>query len=70
MTLTHILGAAALILGMVLLSLAYQVSNAPIDQMANAFGARFTDQTMWYLTLGAVATATGGVLSLSGNRSW
>ena len=64
---TQILGAVALVIGVVLLGLAYHASNAPMDQVSNAITGRFTDQTMWYLILG-IAAAVGGVLLVAFGR--
>lgn len=67
MRMTQILGAVALVIGVVLLVLAYHASNAPMDQVSNAITGRFTDQTMWYLILG-IAAAVGGVLLVAFGR--
>jgi drug/metabolite transporter (DMT)-like permease len=67
MRMTQILGAVALVIGVVLLGFAYHASNAPLDQVSNAITGRFTDQTMWYLIVG-VAAAAGGVLLLAFGR--
>jgi LPXTG-motif cell wall-anchored protein len=67
MRITQILGAVALVIGLVLLGLAYHASNAPMDQVSNAITGRFTDQTMWYLILG-IAAAVGGVLFVAFGR--
>ena len=67
MRMTQILGAVALVIGLVLLGLAYHASNAPMEQVSNAITGRFTDQTMWYLILG-IAAAVGGVLLVAFGR--
>ena len=67
MRMTQILGAVALVIGVVLMGLAYHASNAPMDQVSNAITGRFTDQTMWYLILG-IAAAVGGVLLVAFGR--
>jgi drug/metabolite transporter (DMT)-like permease len=67
MRMTQILGAVALVIGVVLMGLAYHSSNAPMDQVSNAITGRFTDQTMWYLILG-IAAAVGGVLLVAFGR--
>lgn len=61
MRMTQILGGVALVIGLVLLGLAYHASKAPLDQVSDALTGRFTDQTMWYLILG-IAAAVGGIL--------
>jgi drug/metabolite transporter (DMT)-like permease len=67
MRMTQILGAVALVIGLVLMGLAYHASNAPMEQVSNAITGRFTDQTMWYLILG-IAAAVGGVLLVAFGR--
>jgi LPXTG-motif cell wall-anchored protein len=67
MRMTQILGAVALVIGLVLLGFAYHASNAPMDQVSNAITGRFTNQTMWYLILG-IAAAVGGVLLVAFGR--
>jgi LPXTG-motif cell wall-anchored protein len=67
MRMTQILGAVALVIGLVLLGFAYHASNAPMDQVSNAITGRFTSQTMWYLILG-IAAAVGGVLLVAFGR--
>jgi Protein of unknown function (DUF3185) len=59
MSMTQILGAVALVIGLVLLGFAYQASNAPMEQVSDALTGRYTNQTMWYLILG-IAAAVGG----------
>jgi hypothetical protein len=44
MRMTQILGAVALVIGVVLLGFAYHASNAPLNQVSNAITGRFTDQ--------------------------
>jgi drug/metabolite transporter (DMT)-like permease len=69
MRITQILGAVALVIGLVLIGVAYHASNAPMDQVSNAITGRFTDQTMWYLILGIVAAVGGVLLVAFGRRS-
>lgn len=64
---TQMLGAVALVIGLVLMGLAYHASKAPMDQISDAITGRFTDQTMWYLILG-IAAAAGGVLLVAFGR--
>ena len=67
MRMTQILGAVALVIGLVLLGLAYHASNAPMEQVSEAITGRYTNQTMWYLILG-IAAAVGGVLLVAFGR--
>lgn len=62
-------GAAALLLGVVLLVIAYRASNAPIDQLSNTLTGRYTDQTMWYLLIGTATAIAGGALVFFGKRT-
>jgi len=48
------------------LGFGYHASNAPLDQLSNTLTGRFTNQTMWYFGLGAVATVGGALLALFG----
>ena len=67
MRMTQILGAVALVIGLVLLGFAYHASNAPMEQVSEAITGRYTNQTMWYLILG-IAAAVGGVLLVAFGR--
>jgi len=61
-------GAAILVLGVVLLVFAFNASNAPVDQIANSLTGRYTDQTMTYLLSGIAAAVIGAGLLFSGRR--
>ena len=67
MRMTQILGAVALVIGLVLLGFAYHASNAPMEQVSEAITGRYTNQTMWYLILG-IAAVVGGVLLVAFGR--
>jgi LPXTG-motif cell wall-anchored protein len=67
MSMTQILGAVAMVIGLVLLGFAYQASNAPMEQVSDALTGRYTNQTMWYLIVG-IAAAVGGVLLVAFGR--
>jgi len=67
MSMTQILGAVALVIGLVLLGFAYQASNAPMEQVSDALTGRYTNQTMWYLIVG-IAAVVGGVLLVAFGR--
>jgi len=68
MRMTQILGAVALVIGLVLLGFAYHASNAPIEQVSDALTGSYTNQTMWYLILGIAATVGGVLLVAFGRR--
>jgi drug/metabolite transporter (DMT)-like permease len=65
---TQIAGIVFFGIGVVLLVLAYHASNAPLDQLSNTLTGRFTDQTMWYIIVGAAASISGAALVLFGKR--
>jgi drug/metabolite transporter (DMT)-like permease len=67
MHMTQILGIVGLVIGVVLLGLAYHASTSPLEQVADAITGRYTDRTMWYLILG-IAAAVGGVLLVAFGR--
>jgi hypothetical protein len=63
------LGIAILVLGLVLLGLGYQASQAPLEQISNTLTGRFTDRTTWYIIGGIVAAASGAFMTIFGRRS-
>lgn len=68
MTRNQLVGALGLTIGAVFLMFAYNGSNAPIDQLSNTLTGRFTDQTMWQLGIGIVASVGGLLVLLFGRR--
>jgi hypothetical protein len=66
---SQLFGVVIFALGIQLLHLAYNASNAPVDQIANAVTGSFTSQTMWYLFGGIAATLGSGLLFLVGRRA-
>jgi hypothetical protein len=66
MTLTNIIGLAALAIGCVLLFFGWRASEAPIDQLSEALTGRFTDNTMWYLVGGTVGVVVGAAMLYRG----
>ena len=69
MPMPKIIGLVGLVLGAVLLAIAWQASNAPIEQLAETLSGRYTNSTMWYLITGVAAVVGGGALFLFGNRT-
>lgn len=67
MSQSRILGFIVLAIGIVLLIFALQGSNAPVDQITEAFTGRYTDRTMWYLVSGIAASLGGLFLLVFGN---
>lgn len=68
MEMNRILGAIVFVIGVVLLILAYNATNAPLEELSNTFTGRYSDRTMWYLVLGIAAAVGGGLLATFGNR--
>lgn len=64
MSQTNIIGLVALVLGGVLLFVAWRASNAPVEQISEALTGRYTDNTMWLLLAGAAGVIIGGGLLL------
>jgi drug/metabolite transporter (DMT)-like permease len=64
----QILGVVALAVGAVLLGFAYHASNAPLDRLTDTLTGRYSDQTMWYIVLGAAAAIGGSLLAVFGKR--
>lgn len=58
---------ALLVVGIILLFLAYQSSQGLDDQVTEAVTGNFTNSTIWFLILGIVSAVTGvGMLLLGG----
>tara|TARA_R110000868_G_scaffold106587_3_gene292252 strand:+ start:23343 stop:23639 length:297 start_codon:yes stop_codon:yes gene_type:complete len=68
MTRSKMLGFVLLAVGIVLLVLAWQGSNAPADQITEALTGSYTDRTNWFLIGGIAASVGGGLLLVFGMR--
>lgn len=66
MTTKRIVGIALLAAGLALLFLGYQSSQGMDDQFSEALTGEYTDSTMWYWVLGAIATAAGAAMLVLG----
>src|SRR3546814_11367703 len=64
MSANRIIGLAVFVAGLVLLGFAWHAADAPPEQAPETLTGSHTDQTMWYLVLGAAATIGGGTQSL------
>lgn len=53
------LAIVLLIIGLILLFLAYESSQSLGDQVTEAVTGRFTDSTIWFLILGAASAIVG-----------
>lgn len=54
-----VLGLALLVVGIILLYFGYEAYNAPLSEMSQELTGEPTDNAMWYLIGGAVATIIG-----------
>jgi len=66
MSMSQIAGVVLLAVGAVLIFFGWESSQSVVDQVAETFTGRFTEETMWYLVLGAAAAILGLVLLVSG----
>ena len=63
----RIIGVVVLAIGVALLAVAYQSTDAPLERLSNTITGRYSNQTMWYFALG-IAAAVGGGLLVFGSR--
>lgn len=59
-----ILGIILLVIGIILLVFGWNASQSIAEQVTETFTGRFTDETMWYIILGAASVVAGLVLTL------
>ncbi|MFP4072278.1 MAG: DUF3185 family protein [Desulfovibrionales bacterium] len=64
MKMTSILGAALLVVGIILLFFGYQAATSPAEEIGEAFSGRYSNETMFYIIGGAVSAVVGLVLVL------
>jgi drug/metabolite transporter (DMT)-like permease len=64
----QIIGAVTVVIGTVLLLLAWRGSGAPADQISDALTGSYTDRTTMYLLLGIGALVGGVLLMMFGRR--
>ena len=65
----QIIGLLLVAVGLFLLVFGYNASQAPLDQVSEAFTGRFRDSTMLYLVGGVIALVAGGAVALAGRRA-
>ncbi len=65
----QIVGLLLVAVGIFLLVFGYNSSQAPMDQVSEAFTGRFRDSTMLYLVGGVIAMVAGGAVALAGRRA-
>jgi drug/metabolite transporter (DMT)-like permease len=68
MGLNRILGAAILIAGVIALGFAFNASDAPMEKVSETLTGKYSDNTMMYFILGAIAVVGGGLLIAFGAR--
>lgn len=57
-----IIGIVLLVIGAIALYFGFNATNAPMEEVTEAFTGRYSDQTMLYLIGGAVAGVAGLVM--------
>ena len=57
-----IIGIVLLVIGAIALYFGFNATNAPMEEVTEAFTGRYSDQTMLYLIGGAVAGIAGLVM--------
>lgn len=65
----QIIGLLLVAVGIFLLVFGYNASQAPMDQISEAFTGRFRDSTMLYLVGGVIAMVAGGAVAMAGRRA-
>lgn len=68
MTISRILGLAAVALGLLLMKFAYDATQAPVEEITNKLTGNYSDQTMWYFAAGLVAIVAGILVTIFGAR--
>ena len=69
MSSNQIIGILLVAVGIFLLVFGYNASQAPLDQLSEAFTGKYRDATMLYLVGGIIALVAGGALAMMGRRA-
>lgn len=69
MSMGRVLGAVALVAGLILLGFGLNASDAPMEQLSETFTGSYSDRTMWYLVGGGAAAVGGLALMLLGRKA-
>jgi hypothetical protein len=69
MSSNQIVGLLLVAVGLFLLVFGFNASQAPLDQLSEAFTGKYRDSTMLYLLGGVVAVVAGGALAMMGRRA-
>ncbi len=64
MEMNRIFDAAIFVTGVVLLGFAYDAASAPLEE----YTSHYSNETMWFYTLGIAAVIGGGLRSTLGNQ--
>lgn len=59
-----LIGVVLVVAGLIMLYFGWQSSQSLGDQVVETFTGRFTEGTMWFLIVGAVATVAGLFLTI------
>jgi drug/metabolite transporter (DMT)-like permease len=65
----RIIGFVVLAIGVALLGVAFNSTNAPMEQLSETITGRYSNETMWYFGIGIAAVIGGGLLAAFGNRN-
>ena len=60
----RLIGLGLLVIGVILLVVGYNATQAPVEELTESFTGRFSDETMVYLIGGAVTAVVGLVMLL------
>ena len=60
-----IAGIALLVVGVALFIVGMNATHSIADQVSNTFTGRFTQETMWYIAAGVLASVAGFVLLMT-----
>jgi drug/metabolite transporter (DMT)-like permease len=69
MSSNQIIGILLVAVGIFLLVFGYNASQAPLDQLSEAFTGKYRDSTMVYLVGGLISLVAGGALAMLGRRA-
>jgi drug/metabolite transporter (DMT)-like permease len=64
----RIFGAVAFAIGVALLVVAYNSTQAPLEKLSNTITGRYSNETMWYFAAGIAALVGGGLLAYFGGK--
>lgn len=68
MNMSRIIGFVVFAVGVLLLGVAYNSMDAPMEELSNKLTGRYRDETMWYFAGGVAAAVGGGLLAAFGSR--